>query len=97
MATTNSAQLLPELMSKLLAMEPASLDAVHRFVLRLELAHLGEDLEDDYEALRKEGQLAPELIEQAIRARIEVNIRMRADAGGDRHEHDALGARSTKE
>ncbi len=67
MTTTNPAELLPELMSKLADMEPASLDAVHRFVLRLELAHLGEELEDDFEALRKDGQLTHELIDKAIR------------------------------
>lgn len=67
MTTTDSAQLLPELMSKLASMGPASLDAVNRFVLRLELAHLGEELEDSFETLRQDGELAPDLIEQALR------------------------------
>lgn len=67
MTVAEPAQVLPELMSKLTQMAPASLEAVHRFVLRLELAQLGQELEDEYEALRKAGELEPELIDAAIR------------------------------
>jgi hypothetical protein len=67
MIAAEPAQVLPELMSKLTQMPPASLEAVHRFVLRLELAQLGEELENDYEGLRKAGELEPDLIDAAIR------------------------------
>ena len=67
MAATTSSPLILELIAKLTAMGPASLEAVHRFVLQLEIAKLGEEIEDEFEALRQNGQLAPELIEQAIR------------------------------
>ena len=67
MTTTKADQVLPELMAKIAAMEPASIEAVHRFVLRLELAHLGEEIADEFETLRQTGQLEPELIEQSIR------------------------------
>ena len=67
MTADQPAQVLPELMSKLTQMAPASLEAVHRFVLRLELAQLGEELENEYEVLRQAGELEPELIEAAIR------------------------------
>ncbi len=67
MTTSTPAHLLPELKSKLASMGPTTLEAVHRFILRLELAQLGEELEDDYEALRRDEQLAPDLIEAAIR------------------------------
>lgn len=67
MTAPQLAQVLPELMSKLTQMAPASLEAVRRFVLRLELAQLGEELEDEYEVVRQAGELEPELIEAAIR------------------------------
>ena len=67
MTAAQPAQVLPELMSKLTQMAPASLEAVRRFVLRLELAQLGEELENEYEVLRQAGELEPELIEAAIR------------------------------
>jgi hypothetical protein len=35
-------------------------------MLQLELAKLGEKLEDEYEVLRSNGQIASELIDQAI-------------------------------
>jgi hypothetical protein len=54
------------MMAKLATSAPASLEGVHRFMLQLELAQLGEELEDGYEVLRSNGQLAPELIDQAI-------------------------------
>jgi hypothetical protein len=67
MVATSSSPVVLDLMTKLAAMKPASLEAVHRFVLQLEIAQLGEEIEDDFESLRQEGQLAPELIEAAIR------------------------------
>lgn len=67
MTTTTPPHVLPELISKLAVMGPATLEAVRKFVLELEIRALGEELMDDAEALRSTGQLEPELIEAAIR------------------------------
>jgi hypothetical protein len=67
MARKSSGHVLPELISKLAVMGPATLEAVRKFVLELEIRALGEELMDDAEALRSTGQLEPELIEAAIR------------------------------
>jgi hypothetical protein len=58
--------LLPELMAKIAGMGPASLEAVHRFVLELELAGLVEEIKDEAEVLRLQGKLDPEVLKSAI-------------------------------
>ena len=67
MTTTTPPHVLPELISKLAVMGPATLEAVRKFVLELEIRALGEEIMDDAEVLRSTGQLEPELIEAAIR------------------------------
>ena len=67
MKLANSAVLLPDVMSKVAALGPASLAAVHQFLVRLELAQLTEDIQDEAEALREAGKLESNLIEAAIR------------------------------
>lgn len=67
MSENNPAMLLPEVMSKVAALEPHELAAVHKFLLRLELAQLTEEIQDEAEMLRRAGQLEPDLIEAAIR------------------------------
>lgn len=67
MKIANSALLLPDVMSKIAGLRPASLAAVHQFLARLELAQLTEEILDEGEALREAGKLSPDLIEAAIR------------------------------
>jgi hypothetical protein len=62
----HSKPLLPEVMSKVANLDPASLAAVNRFLSRLELARLTEEIEDEAEALREVGKLENDLIESAI-------------------------------
>ncbi|MBL9184957.1 MAG: hypothetical protein JNN17_22610 [Verrucomicrobiaceae bacterium] len=67
MTSARPALLLPEVMSKVANLEPASLAAVHRFLSRLELAQLTEEIQDEAEVLREAGKLEDDLIESAIR------------------------------
>ncbi|MBK8094539.1 MAG: hypothetical protein IPK32_21890 [Verrucomicrobiaceae bacterium] len=67
MNSPNPALLLPDVMSKVASLGPASLAAVQHFLVRLELAQLTEDIQDEAEALKAAGKLEPELIEAAIR------------------------------
>ena len=67
MTNSESIRLVPELMTKLLNMGPAALEAVQKFVLDLEIRALSEEIMDDAEELRGTGQLSPELIDAAIR------------------------------
>lgn len=67
MTQSESIQLVPELMSKLVRMGPAALEAVQKFVLELEIRSLGEDIMDEAEVLRVAGKLDPKLIEAAVR------------------------------
>jgi hypothetical protein len=67
MSTNDPALLLPDVMAKVAALEPNALAAVHRFLLRLELAQLTEEIQDEAETLRLAGMLEPELLEAAIR------------------------------
>lgn len=67
MSSPVSAQLLPDIMSKIAALEPACLAAVHQFLVRLELAQLTEEIQDEAEALRQAGAFSPDLIEAAVR------------------------------
>jgi hypothetical protein len=67
MTSARSALLLPEVMSKVANLGPASLAAVHRFLSRLELAQLTEEIQDEAEVLREAGKLEDDLIESAIR------------------------------
>jgi hypothetical protein len=55
-------------MSKVAALGPTGLAAVHQFLERLELAQLSEEIQEEAEALRQAGKLEPDLIEAAIRA-----------------------------
>lgn len=64
----HSNPLLPEVMSKVANLDPASLAAVNRFLSRLELARLTEEIADEAEALREVGKLENDLIESAILA-----------------------------
>ena len=59
--------MLPEVMSKVAGMGPASLQAVHRFIHLLELNALVEDIKDDAEILRVAGKLEPRILDAAIR------------------------------
>ena len=54
-------------MSKVAALEPASLAAVNQFLVRLELAQLTEEIQDEAETLRLAGKLDSDLIDAAIR------------------------------
>jgi hypothetical protein len=67
MSANNPAQLLPDVMSKVASLGPSALAAVHKFLLRLELAQLTEEIQDEAETLRQAGKLEPDLIEAAIR------------------------------
>ena len=67
MNSANPTLLLPDVMSKVAALGPASLAAVHQFLVRLELAQLTEEIQDEAETLREAGKLEPDLIEAAIR------------------------------
>lgn len=67
MSTNDPALLLPDVMSKVASLGPSALAAVHQFLLRLELAQLTEEIQDEAEALRLVGKLEPELIEAAVR------------------------------
>jgi hypothetical protein len=67
MSATNPAELLPDVMSKVAALGPDALVAVHQFLLRLELAQLTEDIQGEAEVLREARKLEPDLIEAAIR------------------------------
>lgn len=67
MVAKDPSALLPEVMSKVAALEPSLLGAVHQFLLRLELAQLTEEILDQGDALQGSGQLAPALIKEAIR------------------------------
>jgi hypothetical protein len=67
MSANSPALLLPDVMSKVASLEPSALAAVHKFLLRLELAQLTEEIQDEAEALRQAGKLEPDLIEAAIR------------------------------
>jgi hypothetical protein len=64
---TNAAQMLPEVMSKVVGMGPDTLQAVHRFIHLMELNALVDDLKDEAEALRIAGKLEPALLEAAVR------------------------------
>ena len=66
MTTTQPAHVLPELMSKLAAMGPTTLEAVRKFVLELEIRALSEEIMDEAEELRATGKLEPDLIEAAV-------------------------------
>ena len=59
--------LLPEVMSRVAGLGPASLRAVHRFLDQMELAALMEDIQDEAEALRLQGRLEPAELDAAIR------------------------------
>ena len=67
MSANNPAMLLPDVMSKVAALEPEALAAVNQFLLRLELAQLTEEIQDEAEALRLSGDLGSDLIDAAIR------------------------------
>jgi hypothetical protein len=67
MDANDSAVLLPDVMSKVAALKPNALAAVHKFLVRLELAQLTEDIQDEAETLRLAGKLEPDLIEAAVR------------------------------
>lgn len=67
MTSARPTLLLPEVMSKVANLGPASLAAVHRFLSRLELAQLTEEIQDEAEVLREAGKLEDDLIESAIR------------------------------
>lgn len=67
MSANNPAMLLPDVMSKVAALEPAALVAVNQFLLRLELAQLTEEIQDEAETLRRAGKLDSDLIDAAIR------------------------------
>ncbi len=64
---SQSAVLMPEVMSKVASLGPNALKAVHRFLQQIELAALMEEIQDDAESLRKTGKLEPELLDAAIR------------------------------
>ena len=61
------AMLLPELMSRLSSLGPASLRAVQRFLQQLELKTLTEEIQDDADHLLAEGKLEPEVLDAVIR------------------------------
>lgn len=67
MSANNTAILLPDVMSKVASLGPTALAAVHKFLLRLELAQLTEEIQDEAETLRLAGKLEVDLIEAAIR------------------------------
>ena len=67
MSANNPALLLPDVMSKVASLGPSALAAVHKFLLRLELAQLTEEIQDEAEALRQAGKLEADLIEAAIK------------------------------
>jgi len=67
MVATDPSSLLPEVISKVTALEPAHLGAVHQFLLRLELGQLTEEILDQGDLLRKSGRMEPNLIEEAIK------------------------------
>jgi hypothetical protein len=67
MTTNNPSSILPEVMSKVAGMGPATLQAVHRFIHLLELNALVEDIKDDADGLRVAGKLEPALLDAAIR------------------------------
>jgi hypothetical protein len=67
MSANNTAILLPDVMSKVASLGPTALAAVHKFLLRLELAQLTEEIQDEAETLRQAGKLEVDLIEAAIR------------------------------
>ena len=67
MSANDPSLLLPDVMSRVATLSPDSLAAVHKFLVRLELAQLTEEIQDEAEALREAGKLEPELIEAAIR------------------------------
>ena len=62
-----SVALLPDVLSKVAALGPAKLKAVHQFLQRLELASVMDEIQGDAEALRLEGKLEPEVLQAAIR------------------------------
>jgi hypothetical protein len=67
MTSSPSSLLLPEVMSKVANLSPASLAAVNRFLSRLELAQLSEEIQDEAELLREAGKLEDDLIDSAVR------------------------------
>lgn len=67
MVINDASQMLPEVMSKVAGMGPATLQAVHRFIHLMELNALVEDLKDEAEGLRIAGKLEPELLDAAVR------------------------------
>jgi len=67
MVTNSTSQILPEVMSKVACMGPATLQAVHRFINLMELNALVEDLKDEAEGLRIAGKLEPALLDAAVR------------------------------
>jgi hypothetical protein len=66
MNSSSPALLLPDVMSKVAKLEPSSLAAAHRFLIRLELAQLTEEIQDEAEVLRQAGEFSPDLIEAAV-------------------------------
>jgi hypothetical protein len=67
MVANDQSALLPEVISKVAALDPSLLGAVHQFLLRLELAQLTEEILDQGDVLRSSGQLESELINEAIK------------------------------
>lgn len=67
MTTNPSAVLLPDVMSKVAALGPAKLKAVHQFLQHLELASVMDEIQGDAETLRLEGKLEPAILQAAIR------------------------------
>ena len=66
MSANNSAVLLPDVMAKVAALGANASAAVHKLLVRLELAQLTEEVQDEDETLRETGKLEPDLIEAAI-------------------------------
>lgn len=66
MIADDPALLLPDVLSKVASLGPSSLALVHKFLIRLELAQLTEEIQDEAELLRQSGKLEVDLIEQAI-------------------------------
>ena len=83
--------MLPEVMSKVAGMGPATLQAVHRFIHLMELNALVEDLKDEAKGLRIAGKLEPALLDAAVREHRQGT----ADAGMCGYQRDAqrLGQR----
>lgn len=65
--SNGSTLLLPDVMSKVAELDPAALAAVHQFLLKLELARLSEEIQDEAEAFRQVGSWETDLIDAAVR------------------------------